>query len=325
MADAETPTSMTSGPDAGNSDAVDEASAPPGPPVSPNPLVRLGRKIGLTLDMIKFQHTIFGLPFAFLGAVLAAGGWPTKPQIFWILMACVFARSAAMSFNRLHDEPFDRQNPRTKTWALPSGLLSRRFVWAFCIFCVIGFVFSAAMLNRLALLLSPIALAVLLGYSLTKRFTAGAHYFLGLALGIAPIGAWVAVRAELGWPPVLLGLAVMLWTAGFDMIYSLQDIEVDRRLGLNSLPSRLGPKRALAISALSHAVAITAFGLLVPFTALGVFYLSALALCAWLLVYEQRLVSPDDLSRLPMAFFTLNGWVSILMFAGGLTDILMKN
>jgi 4-hydroxybenzoate polyprenyltransferase len=278
--------------------------------------------VGLTLGMIKFQHTIFGLPFALLGAVLAAGGWPTGLQVFWILAACVFARSAAMSFNRLHDEPFDRENPRTKTWALPAGLLSRRFVWAFCLACIVGFVFSAAMLNRLALLLSPIALAILLGYSLTKRFTSGAHFFLGLALGIAPIGAWVAVRGELDWPPVLLGFAVLLWSAGFDMIYSLQDIEVDRGLGLNSLPVRLGPRRALAVSALSHAMAIAAFGLLVPFTALGSFYLIALALCAWLLVYEQRLVAPGDLSRLPMAFFAMNGWVSVLMFAGGLADIL---
>lgn len=289
-----------------------------------NPLRTLGRQVGLTLEMIKFQHTVFGLPFALLGAVLAAGGWPNGAQILWILVACVFARSAAMSFNRLHDEPFDRHNPRTKSWALPAGLLSRPFVWTFCIACIVGFVFSAAMLNRLALLLSPIALAILLGYSLTKRFTSIAHFFLGLALGIAPIGAWVAVRAELDWPPVLLGLAVMLWTAGFDMIYSLQDVDVDRQLGLNSLPVRLGRRRALAVSALSHAVAILAFGLLVPFTPLGSFYLAALALCAWLLVYEQRLVAPGDLSKLPLAFFTLNGWVSVLMFVGGLTDILRQ-
>lgn len=288
-----------------------------------NPLRSLGRRVGLTLGMIKFQHTIFGLPFAFLGAVLAAGGWPTAAQVFWILMACIFARSAAMSFNRLHDEPFDRQNPRTRGWALPAGLLSRQFVWVFCISCVAGFVVSAAMLNRMALLLSPFALAILLGYSLTKRFTSIAHFFLGLALGIAPIGAWVAVRAELDWPPALLGLAVLLWTAGFDMIYSLQDVDVDRGLGLHSLPVRLGRRRALAISALCHAVAILAFGLLVPLTSLGTFYLAALAICAWLLVYEQRLVSPGDLSNLPLAFFTLNGWVSVLMFAGGLADILL--
>lgn len=283
----------------------------------------LGRRLGLTLETIKFQHTIFGLPFALLGAVMAAQGWPTAAQLFWIVAACVFARSAAMAFNRLHDEPFDRLNPRTRDWPLAAGRLSRRFVWGFCLVCIAGFVLSAAMLNALALWLSPVVLVVLFGYSFTKRYTSGSHFFLGLALAMAPVGAWVAVRAELGWPPALLGLAVLFWSAGFDIIYSLQDVETDRRLGLHSLPARLGRRRALAISALCHVLAVGAFSALVPMTGLSLFYLGALAICAWLLFYEQRLVTATDLSRLGRAFFAVNGWVSMCLLAGGVVDIVV--
>lgn len=282
-----------------------------------------GRKVALTLEMIKFQHTIFGLPFALLGAILAAEGLPTAAQLFWIILACVFARSAAMAFNRLHDEPFDRLNPRTQGWPLPAGLLSRQFVFVFCLASIAGFVFSAAMLNGLALALSPVALAILLGYSVTKRLTWGSHFFLGLALGIAPVGAWVAVRAELGGPPLLLGLGVLFWTAGFDILYSLADDEVDRRLGLKSLPVRLGRARALAASAFCHALAVGLFLAMIPLTRLGAYYLAAVAACGWLLVYEQRLILPGDLSRLGRAFFVVNGWVSVLIFAGGLADVLL--
>lgn len=290
-----------------------EAEAPP----------TVGQKIVLTLDMIKFQHTIFALPFACLSAVLAAEGMPSFGQAFWIIAACVFARSAAMAFNRLHDEPFDRQNPRTKSWALPSGKLTRPFVWTFLFAAVAGFVLSAAMLNRLALLLSPVALVVLLGYSVTKRFTSASHFFLGLALGIAPVGAWVAIRAEIDWAPVLLGAAVLLWTAGFDIIYSMQDVDIDRQLGLNSLPVRLGRRRALAVSAACHMACIVLFALLAAITPLGPFYLLAVAVCAWLLWYEQMLIQPNDLSRLGKAFFTINGWVSVCIFAGGLADLFL--
>lgn len=282
---------------------------------------RFGRRLTLTLEMIKFQHSIFALPFALLGAVLAAEGAPTAWEIAWILAACLFARSAAMSFNRLHDEPFDRANPRTQGWALPSGLLRRSFVWKFCVLCIAGFVVSAGMLNWTALALSPVALAVLLGYSYTKRFTSGSHFFLGLALGIAPVGAWVAVRAELALAPVLLGAAVALWAAGFDIIYSLQDFESDRRQGLHSLPVRLGKRRALAVSVLCHALAIIGFLLVVPMTSLGNFYLLTLAGCAWLLLYEQTLVSAEDLSRVGQAFFAINGWISVLVFIGGAADV----
>jgi len=286
-------------------------------------------RIGLTLDMIKFAHTIFALPFALLGAVMAADrqpmGW-SDPAIgwkfFWIVMACVCARSAAMSFNRLHDEPFDRLNPRTKDWALPAGLLSRKSVIGFWLVCAAGFVFSALMLNRLAFYLSPVALFILLFYSVTKRFTVGAHFFLGLALGIAPIGAWVGISGTLAFAPVLLGLAVMLWTAGFDIIYSCQDVEVDQRLGLYSLPSRWGKRRALAVSAGCHLAALLAFMLVFAVGGLGIFYLASLAICACLLAYEQSIISPTDLSRLGRAFFTLNGWISVLIFLGGTADII---
>lgn len=297
------------------------ASSPNAP--SPVPLTGLVRRVLITLEMIKFSHTIFGLPFALLGALLAARGVPAPAQCIWIILACVFARSAAMSFNRLHDEPFDRMNPRTKMWALPAGLLSRRFVGAFCLVCALGFVFSAWMLNRTAFLLSPVALAVLLGYSTMKRLTAGTHFFLGAALGMAPVGAWVAIRGEvLAATPIVLGLGVMLWTAGFDIIYSMQDVETDRRLGLHSMPSRLGRARALAVSSLCHIGAVLLFSLVWAIAPLGTAFLAAVALCAGLLAYEQSLVFPDDISRLGRAFFTLNGWVSVLLFLGGATDIL---
>ncbi|MFH0794789.1 MAG: UbiA-like polyprenyltransferase, partial [bacterium] len=205
--------------------------------------------------MIRFQHTVFALPFAFIGALLAARGWPSLGKIFWILLACVFARSAAMSFNRVADESFDRLNPRTRGWALPQGLLTRRFVIVFSLVNCAGFVFAASHLNGLAFALSPVALIVLLGYSLTKRFTSFSHYFLGGALGLAPIGAWIAVRGDVALVPILLGLAVLFWTAGFDIIYSCQDYEFDLHQPLFSIPKTLGVGRALQVSALTHVVA----------------------------------------------------------------------
>lgn len=283
------------------------------------------RRIGVTLEMIKFPHSIFALPFALLAAVMAAGGFPSLEKFFWIVAACVFARSAAMAFNRLHDERWDRENPRTRNWALPAGLLTRRFVWGFFGACATGFVISAAMLNGLALALSPVALAVLLGYSTTKRWTAGSHFFLGLALGIAPVGAWVGIRGTLfEWPPLLLSAGVLCWVAGFDIIYSCQDERFDRARGLFSLPARLGRARALAISALCHAASIALFMLVGWAGGLGGLYLLAVAGAACLLAYEQSIISPRDLSRLGQAFFTLNGWISVLIFIGGLADVLLR-
>jgi 4-hydroxybenzoate polyprenyltransferase len=281
------------------------------------------RRIRLTLELIKFSHTIFALPFALLAAAMAARGIPSARQIFWIVAACVFARSAAMAFNRLIDARYDAQNPRTRGWHIPAGRLSRRFVLLFCFVCCAGFVGSAWMLNPLAFALSPVALLILLGYSTTKRWTMSSHFFLGLALGIAPIGAWIGVRGELSVLPVLLGAGVLAWVAGFDIIYSCQDAAFDRRVGLFSLPSRLGKPRALAISVLCHAVCILLFAATGYFGALGIYYLSAVALAALLLAWEQHLIRPGDLSRLNTAFFTLNGWVSMLFFAGGLADLLL--
>ena len=281
------------------------------------------RRLTLALGAIRFSHSIFALPFALLAAALAAGGWPPVWKLIWIVAACVFARSAAMAFNRLHDAHFDRINPRTKDWALPSGRLSPAFMWSFLAICIAGFVFSAWMLNPLALKLSPVALIVLVGYSTTKRWTALSHFFLGLALGLAPVGAWIGVRGAFGWPSLVLGLGVLCWVAGFDMIYACQDVAFDRRTGLNSLPARLGKARALAVSALCHVGAIVLFASLTLVEGLGLFYLAAVGLAAVLLAWEQSLVTPRDLTRLNTAFFTLNGWVSILIFLGGFVDLLL--
>ena len=281
------------------------------------------KRVGVTLDMIKFAHSVFALPFALLAAVMAAGGIPPLGKMVWIVAACIFARSAAMAFNRLHDEPLDRENPRTRGWALPAGLLTRRFVWVFLALNVAGFVFASGMLNRLALALSPVALAVLLGYSTTKRWTAASHFFLGLALGIAPVGAWIGIRGSLAMTPILLCAGVLFWVAGFDIIYSCQDEAFDRTKGLFSLPARLGRARALAISALCHAISIVLFLAVAWAGGLGILYQLAVAATACLLAYEQSLITPRDLSRLGQAFFTLNGWVSVLIFLGGLTDVLL--
>ncbi|MBX7245536.1 MAG: putative 4-hydroxybenzoate polyprenyltransferase, partial [Candidatus Sumerlaeaceae bacterium] len=210
------------------------------------------KSTGIVLEMIKFQHTLFALPFALAGAILAAGGLPDARTFLWIIAACVFARTAAMSFNRWADAGLDARNPRTATRAIPAGQLSGGFVLCFALINAALFVWAAAMLNSLAFYLSPVALVVLLGYSYTKRFTWMAHFVLGLALGIAPIGAWIAVRGSLSIEPLLMGLAVLVWTAGFDLIYACQDIEVDSREGLYSIPSRFGAKLALRWSGCRH-------------------------------------------------------------------------
>lgn len=242
---------------------------------------------------------------------------------FWIVVACVAARTSAMSFNRLHDERLDRLNPRTKEWPLASGRLSRRFLWVFFAVAVVVFLIAAAELNRLALALAPVALAVLLGYSTTKRWTRLSHFVLGAALGIAPSGAWIGVLGRLDWPPALLGLGVMCWTAGFDIIYACQDDEFDRKMGLHSLPARIGRPMALRISRLAHLAAIGLFASVAWVSALGVYYLVAVGAAGCLLAWEQAIVSPKDLSRLNAAFFTANGWVSVVIMAGGLADLFL--
>jgi 4-hydroxybenzoate polyprenyltransferase len=270
----------------------------------------------LTLEMIKIEHTLFALPFAFLGAVLAARGLPSLLQILWIVVAMVGARSAAMAFNRIADRSFDARNPRTASRALPAGLLSVGFVWAFTVAAAGLFVLAAAMLNRLTLILAPVALACVLLYSFTKRWTQFSHLVLGACLSIAPTGAWIAVRGEIGSPvPLLLSLVVLLWTAGFDVLYACQDYDFDRSEGLRSIPARVGIARALWIARVLHAAAFLSLVWVFVTTQLGPVALVGVIATAALLVYQHRLVRADDLSRLNAAFFTTNAFVSVILLA----------
>ena len=266
--------------------------------------------------MIKIEHTLFALPFAFLGAVLAAKGLPTPWQLFWIVVAMVGARSAAMAFNRISDRNFDAKNPRTASRALPAGLLSVGFVWAFTLTSAALFLLAAAMLNRLTLVLSPLALACLLLYSGTKRWTQFSHLVLGACLSMAPTGAWIAVRGTVGEPaPLLLSLVVLLWTAGFDVLYACQDYDFDRREGLKSIPARVGVARALWIARALHALAFVALVWLFVVTQLGPLAFAGVIATGLLLVYQHRLVRAEDLSRLNAAFFTTNAFVSVILLA----------
>lgn len=268
----------------------------------------------LTLEMIKIEHTLFALPFAFLGALLAANGLPALRQILWIIVAMVGARSAAMAFNRIADRNIDARNPRTATRAIPAGLLSVGFVWVFTIVSAAVFLLAAAMLNRLTLLLAPVALASVLLYSFTKRWTQFSHIVLGWCLSIAPTGAWIAVRGEIGSPvPLLLSLVVLLWTAGFDILYACQDFDFDRREGLRSIPARFGIPRALWIARALHATAFLALIFLYVLTGLGPVAFAGVLATGALLVYQHRLVRADDLGRLNAAFFTTNAFVSVIL------------
>ena len=273
------------------------------------------KNIRTTLEMIKIEHTLFALPFAFLGAVLAARGIPTVWQVVWITLAMVGARSTAMAFNRIVDKDFDARNPRTKGRAIPAGVLSLGFVWGFVIVSAALFFFAAAMLNRLTLALSPIALASVVLYSYTKRWTLLSHLILGWCLAIAPTGAWIAVRGAIDSPvPLLLSLVVMLWTAGFDVLYACQDYEFDRGEGLRSIPARLGIARSLWVSRLLHAGAFAALVALYLLTNLGILAALGVVATGALLIYQHTLVRANDLSRLNAAFFTTNAFVSVILF-----------
>lgn len=276
----------------------------------------LGARLAIVLEMIKFEHTIFALPFAFLGMILAAEGWPTWRTVFWIVVAMVGARSAAMAFNRLADRHLDAANPRTAERALPAGRLSPAFVVAFVAASAGLLVVAAWQLDPLALALSPVALGIVFLYSYTKRFTAVCHLVLGLALAGAPVGAWIAVRGDVAWTPVVVGSAVLCWVAGFDVLYALQDREFDRVAGLHSIPARFGVTGALWISGILHLVML---GLLVALPAiyapgLGAPYWAGVTGCALLLGYQHWILRPDDLSRLNAAFFTANGVLSVWLF-----------
>ncbi len=264
--------------------------------------------------MIKFSHSVFALPFALASAAVATGGRVPWRELPWIVLAMVGARSAAMGFNRLADAEIDARNPRTARRELPTGRLSRREVWLFVALSAAALVGASAMLNPLCLALSPLALAIVLGYSYTKRFTSLSHLVLGLALGIAPVGAWLAVRGRFDAAPAVLALAVLAWVAGFDTIYACQDVEFDRREGLRSLPARLGVARALLVARLLHVAAVALLAALYALVPLHPVYLAGVAAVAALLVYEHSLVSPGDLSRVDAAFFAVNGWISVGYF-----------
>ena len=261
--------------------------------------------------MIKFSHSVFALPFALASAAVAAEGRVPWRELPWIVVAMIGARSAAMGFNRLADQAIDARNPRTAGRELPRGVLSRREVWLFVSLSALALIGAAAMLNPLCLLLSPVALLVVFGYSYTKRFTSLSHLVLGLALSIAPVGAWLGVRGRFDAAPVVLALAVLAWVAGFDTIYSCQDLDFDRREGLRSLPALLGIRRALAVARGLHVAAVVLLAALYTLAPLHPIYLAGVAAVAALLVYEHSLVSADDLSRVDAAFFTVNGWISI--------------
>jgi 4-hydroxybenzoate polyprenyltransferase len=280
------------------------------------------------LDLVKFHHTLFALPFALLGAALAAWspeGWRGRAQDWvGILLCMVTARSAAMAFNRLVDREYDAMNPRTATRHLPSGRLSAGSVSLFTASCALAFVASTALFlpNQWPLLLSIPVLLWLLGYSYTKRFTSMAHFWLGISLSMAPVAAWIALRGDLAWPPILLALAVICWVSGFDIIYACQDLEFDRRMGLRSIPARVGITNALRMAAGSHALMIAALiGLGIAYP-LGQVYFAGIVLVALLLVYEHALVRPDDLTRVNLAFFYVNVIISMGLLIIGMVDLI---
>jgi 4-hydroxybenzoate polyprenyltransferase len=273
------------------------------------------KKLRTTLEMIKFEHTLFALPFAFLGAILAANGLPSLSQIVWIGLAMVGARSAAMTFNRIVDIDVDAANPRTSKRELPSGRLSVGFAWAFLFVSIAVFLIAAYSLNWLTFALSPIALLSVLGYSYAKRFTAFSHLMLGWALAISPTAAWIAVRGTIDSEiPILLSLLVLMWTAGFDVMYACQDYEFDKRSGLRSIPARYGIKNALWIARLFHFQAFIALVLLYLVTGLGWLALAGVVAVGLLLIYQHTLVRANDLSRMNAAFFTTNAFVSVILF-----------
>jgi len=276
----------------------------------------MANQVKTVLEMIKFEHSVFALPFALTGALLAARwtrhGWPSVRQILWIVVAMVAARSAAMTMNRIVDLRYDRENPRTQQRALPSGALTLQFAWLFTLFALVAFFVSAWQLNPLALELAPLAIAILFFYSFTKRFTNWSHLFLGFALGISPAAAWIAVTGGLDARMLILCAAVTLWVSGFDVLYACQDIEYDRSAGLFSVPKKFGIARALLISRGMHVGVIALLGWLALSFGLPWPAWAGIAVVAALLAYEHSLVKADDLSKLDAAFFTVNGYISML-------------
>ncbi|QVW36889.1 putative 4-hydroxybenzoate polyprenyltransferase [Geobacter sulfurreducens] len=279
-------------------------------------------KIRVFLEMIKFSHTVFALPFAFTGAVLAAGGMPSAHQVFWILMAMVGARTAAMGMNRLIDAEIDARNPRTASRAIPAGLIGTGTVILFIVLSILLMLYAAWQLNPLCLYLSPVALFFLGLYSYCKRFTSLAHVVLGICLAAAPLGAWIAIRGTVEVPAILLGLAVLFWVAGFDILYALQDLDFDRASGLHSIPVRLGVNGSLWAARVFHLVMLGLLAGLYLSAGLGPWFLAGLAATIAMLGYEHWLLRHGDLTKLDAAFFTMNGYISITLFVATLADVL---
>jgi 4-hydroxybenzoate polyprenyltransferase len=284
----------------------------------------VGKQLKITLEMIKIEHTLFALPFALLGAVMAAEGVPTWEKIGWISLCMLGARSAAMAFNRLVDRHYDAANPRTSNRALPAGLLSTKFVAGFTVVSSLLFLIAAANLNQLTLWLSPVALASVLAYSYMKRFTAFSHLMLGWCLAIAPTGAWLAIRGQFALIPVLLSLIVMLWTAGFDIVYACQDYDFDRQANLHSIPQRWGLANALWIARSLHLIMLIVLVIFFFTAKLGWLGAIGVLLAAALLLRQHRLVHATDLSRLDMAFFTTNAMLSIVLFFTVGMDVILR-
>jgi 4-hydroxybenzoate polyprenyltransferase len=283
-------------------------------------------KVATLLEMIKFSHTVFAFPFALMGATLAAlasGKPPSTAQVGWICLAMVGARTAAMGLNRIIDARIDAQNPRTANRPLPAGKVSLVEAWLMVAIATGLFLLAAGMLNPLCLALAPVAMGFFVLYAYCKRFTSFAHVVLGLCLAAAPVGAWIALRGDLGWPVLVLGAAVLMWVAGFDIFYALQDVDFDQAEGLHSIPVRLGVKNAILLGKLLHG-AMIALLLLLPFgLPLGWLYYAGIAVISALIAYEHQLVKPDDLSKLNAAFFNMNGYISVTIFAFTLGDVLL--
>src|SRR4051795_5143822 len=286
--------------------------------------VPLLTNIKTTLEMIKWEHSIFALPFALCAAMLAAGGMPTPAKLGWIVLCMISARSAAMAFNRIADARIDAANPRTAMRAIPAGTLSQKFATVFVIVACLLFIFGAAQLNRVTLLLSPVALAVVLFYSYTKRFTRWSHLVLGFALGIAPSAAWIAVRGSLDPRVLLLTAAVTFWVGGFDVLYACQDCEFDRQAGLHSVPRYFGIAGSLWIARVFHLIMVALLIALVLTFGLGKLAVAGVTAVVLLLLYEHSLVKADDLSKLNAAFFTMNGVISVLFFIFVAADLLLR-
>ncbi|MBZ4643219.1 MAG: 4-hydroxybenzoate polyprenyltransferase [Deferribacteres bacterium] len=274
------------------------------------------------LKMIKIEHSIFALPFAFTGAIIAANGIPEFNKILWIIVAMVGARTGAMGLNRVIDAEIDKRNPRTANREIPAGKIKKNEAIFYIIISFVVYEFATLMLNKLCFILSPIPLVIFILYSYTKRFTALCHIVLGVALGLAPIGAWVAIRGDINTGIVLMGLAVLFWVAGFDIIYALQDIDFDRKENLHSIPRYFGVRNSLVLSRIFHMLAFFIFLYLYKYFNFGLIYLFGILICGAFMFYQHRLIKSDDLSRVNIAFFNLNAYISLTVFMFTLLDII---